>query len=140
MSRIPRRKSRKITVDGRSYRWLLKGGRSRYRGNSAACLTLIVQEDLEKPGDPIVADFVSMRITADMDEEYGPPHKAAFSPGDVAKAIRLALQAGWRPDVSTGKVFTFKTEFALSDYKFELPKDKPRPRDYFDKLLKEDFF
>jgi hypothetical protein len=102
-------------------------------------LTLVVQEDAEKPGDPIVADFVSMRLTADMDENYGPPHKATFSPGDVAKAIRKALQEGWEPSVSTGKVFVYKVDFSLSDYAFELPKEKPRPRDYFDKLL-GDFF
>lgn len=140
MSRIPHHKSRKITIDGKVYRWLLKGGHRRYKGNSHAVLTFIAQEEAERPGDPIVADFVSMRITPDMDDNYGPPHKATFSPGDAARVIKKAVKDGWLPSKSTGKVFVFKEEFLLTDYKFELPKVKPQPRTYFDKLLKDDIF
>jgi len=137
MSRIPKRKSRKIVVDGKPFRWILKGGRIRYLGDSYRAVDLIVQEEAGKPGDPMVALFVSIHLTEAMEEGYE-RHHAAFTPGDTAKAIKYALAHGWQPSVSTGHAFTPKGDLLLKDYTLHIPREPPKPRTFWDRLLGED--
>jgi hypothetical protein len=137
MSRIPKRKSRKIVIDGKPFRWILKGGRIRYRGDSHRSADLVVQEETDKPGDPLVSLFVSTHLTEALEEGYA-RHHASFTPGDVAKAIRYALAQGWQPSVSTGQVFSLKGSLALKDYALHEPRVPPKPRTFWDRLLEAD--
>ena len=139
MSRIPRRKSRKIVIGEKAYRWLIKPAHERYRGDAATFLTFVAQEDAERPGDPLVTDFTSNNCT-EMTLEGLASHKATFGPRDAATVIAKALAVGWLPSASKGKVFVLTEPLALKDYSLYIPKEKPKPRTFFDHLLGSDLF
>ena len=127
MSRLPKRKCRNIVIDGKRFRWML----NRRRG----VLHLVVQEEAERPGDPLVAAFEPiMPPSVDFDQFC----KGSFTPGDVAKVIRTSLGQGWNPSASSKQVFTPKGEIVLQDYKTHVPKEPPQPRTFWDKLLGTD--
>lgn len=77
---IPRKKSRRITVDGIVYRWRAQRN-SCYRGNTTG---FFVQID-EKPSTALIDVFWG---------EYG---YSSVTPELVEKAIRDALSRGWDP-------------------------------------------
>lgn len=69
MSRLPRKRSRTITIDGREFRWLLHG-RNRYLGRAPAVVTISIQEELEHPGITLQCMAVSVQ-NEEAEEECG---------------------------------------------------------------------
>lgn len=86
---IPRKNSRKIEVDGKNFRFLMKtapGGKSvelpdgTYQDQAETVTT--VQEDVERPGNVL---------------QFRSPYGVPVAPTDVADAIRKGIKMGWVP-------------------------------------------
>lgn len=96
MSRLPRKKSRPITVGDVSYRWMFRGY-TRLYGDAPKAATVTVQVEAEKPGPVLQASVVSKkRHDPDFDLDWW-PHRAALKPFDVQTLILAGLAAGWDP-------------------------------------------
>ncbi|WP_328427585.1 hypothetical protein [Streptomyces sp. NBC_00443] len=88
---LVRKGSRQIVVDGRVYRWRLRGRPTYFQGLAWSPCTFAV-EDVDTPGMTLV-------VTTDQ------PHPSnwigreaeAVLPSDVSAAVRLALSEGWTP-------------------------------------------
>ncbi len=119
MSRIPRTKSRSIVVGGRTFRWLTKGGKSRYRGDSNESITVIVQEEAERPGVPLRSTLLSKAWLANPDyaDDNAFGHKAAVTPADVRSLIEAGLASGWEPS-ARGTTFAFNGPLDLPAWTF----------------------
>ena len=115
MARIPRTKSRPLTIDETKYRWTVKGGRWRY-GGSNRTLRLIVQNKAEHPGDILTVYLTSKNWTQGNEEEWDFTHRAALTPGDVTAIVRIALKQGWKPEARTGKPFQLDIPMDLKEY------------------------
>ncbi len=107
MSRIPKKKSRRITVDGRLYRWLPQGGKGNIRGSSNPRIFLIAQAEAEKPGDALRVGLSSKLWDAhpEWDGQEDNCHmdfRFPLTPGEVATLIRHAVSAGWDPTKGSG--------------------------------------
>lgn len=120
MSRIPTKKSRHIVVDGKSYRWMLKG-KSRFMGSSAYALCLTVQEEVDRPGDVLQAVLVDNSGITDNDISNGvaSQRKASLTPADVIVVIQQAIRAGWVPNEHTGATYGVYGDLMLKDFKIE---------------------
>ena len=95
---LVRKHSRRIVVDGRAYRWQL---RSRPTYSRGLCWTpcAYAVEDYDLPGQMLI-------VTTDqphLRNWLGRPAEPVL-PGQVARAVRLAVQAGWDPS-SAGAPF-----------------------------------
>jgi len=99
MSRLPRKNSRTITIDGREFRWLLHG-RNRYIGRAPAVVTISIQEELEHPGMTLQCMAVSVQ-NEEAEEECGYCN-TSITPADIEKIIRAGLARGWDPTTGTG--------------------------------------
>ena len=99
MSRLPKKKSRPITVDGRKFRWLMSG-RNRYIGKAPVATTISIQEELEHPGQTLQCTAVSNELLEapyqSEVERYG-VCKTSIIPSDIEKIIRAGLARGWKP-------------------------------------------
>jgi len=99
VSRLPKKKSRPITVDGRKFRWLLSG-RNRYKGKAPVAVTISIQEDLEHPGQTLQCTALSNELFEapyqSEVERYG-VCKTSIIPSDIEKIIRAGLTRGWNP-------------------------------------------
>ncbi len=100
MSRLPRRKSRPITIDGRRYRWLLKVWYRKYIGEAPASCDISIQEVLPRPGQTLVAELFSKSFEGR--EWWQPVHKASVLPRDIERIIRTGLERGWTPGKGSG--------------------------------------
>lgn len=83
--------SRRIVMDGRAYRWRLRGRPSYGQALCETPCTYAV-EDYDRPGKTLV-------VTTDQPHSsnwFGRPAKPVL-PADVARAIRLAVEGGWDP-------------------------------------------
>ena len=122
MSRLPKKKSRPITVGDVKYRWMFKG-RNDYMGDAPLTARVIVQIDAEKPGpvlrallrskqldDPHASDFDGLRS-----------HKASLGPYDVKTLILEGLQQGWTPEGLKQTAFDLAGPVDAGDY--EVPSD-----------------
>lgn len=91
-------RGRPISVDGHSYLWRLCRAGGRLVGSSGKTATLVVQSS-EAHGALLRASLTSRKWTAEMDLDEGRQmeHHVSFSPADAAKAIRVAIAAGWKP-------------------------------------------
>jgi len=118
MSRIPRKKSRPIVVDGKTFRWMLKG-RSRYIGDTPRSLRLIVQEDEETPGRPLIIGLTSKHWTVDMTEGLE-SHRASVIPSNVVQIVRTSLESGWDPS-EKGAPFIPALELEFEDFVCDVP-------------------
>jgi hypothetical protein len=76
---LARRGSRRITVDGTDYRWVL---------SPDSGYVVLVVELLENPGQ---------RLEALSDMGWHDREPLSVTPGLVARVIRLALQQNWQP-------------------------------------------
>ena len=114
MSRIPKTKSRPITVNNRSFRWMLKG-KKRFSGNSAAVYQLTVQEDVEKPGGVLQITLTSRTVADGIEiDDNNPVHKATVYPSDVSVVIESAMKNGWDP--ASKEVFSKVSVKELQEY------------------------
>ena len=98
MSRLPKKKSRPITVDGRKFRWMLHG-RNRYLGRSPLSVTISIQEDIDKPGATLQCSAVSKEIenTPDYSHDEYQFCTSSIFPADIKKIIQTGLNLGWNP-------------------------------------------
>lgn len=94
---IPKKKSRRITVDGLDYRWLLTF--SRY-ASFFRSITIAV-ELIDSPGSKLVVYPVGVDHNyADYELDDAP-----FTPKVVEQFIRSAREAGWQPTSNSGTFF-----------------------------------
>lgn len=106
--RIP--KARKISVDNTAYRWMLKEARGRLLHASSGTARIIVQIDTEKPGDPFEAKLTSQLLKDNPEwsansDIYMVAFKTEIRPKHIEELIYHALKTGWRPTISTGRMF-----------------------------------
>lgn len=90
---MPRRKSRRLEVDGQRFLWRL-GHKTRYRGDAPLAMHVTLQRDELRPGR--VAQFLlrSKRIRGDEGDYL---HRATLGPGDARRLVLFALARGWDP-------------------------------------------
>ena len=90
MGRMPKKKSRRIVVDGRPFRWRLRGfeepGDNEWYSSSRSRSGIVsVQADCERPGR--VCQFGIHGKNGD-----------SVTPGSIELLIRHAMREGWDPD------------------------------------------
>ena len=100
MSRLPKKKSRSIIVDGRKFRWMLKG-KNDYEG-SPITIMLSIQEDLEKPGQTLQCMLKATEVLKSQDWDDYKYCKASIIPSDIEKVIKVGLAHGWTPAKGSG--------------------------------------
>lgn len=83
---IPKKKSRRIVVDGRKFLYLVKETRG-LEDHDHKLLCVTVQEDADRPG----------RVM-----QFWYPHGVAVEPSVVHEGIVTALSAGWDPEERGG--------------------------------------
>lgn len=86
---MPRKGSRKVTVDGKDYRYMVRTeGSVEWENHWGESLTkpshirTTVQEDTEAPGAVL---------------QWQWPYGAGVGPADIQSAVRIALERGWNP-------------------------------------------
>lgn len=117
---LPKKKSRRIQVGDRFFRWVLKGVRAPDEGaedfgnggSAFSITTLTVQEDIENPGRVMQAKLQSHDRGP---VYYGEALKAAITPKDVIRLISAALVRGWDPH-ERGGAFKLRGPLTLEDY------------------------
>ena len=118
---LPKKKSRRIQIEDRTFRWMLSGLRpltegSHEMGNGGSAFqtaTFTAQEDIENPGQVMQAVLQSQDRGP---EYYGEALKAAITPKDVKRLIFAALTRGWNPNGKNGGVFKIEGPMTLEDY------------------------
>lgn len=88
---LVRKGSRRIVVDGTSYRWRLRGRSTYFQGLAWAPCTFAV-EHADTPGMTLVVTTDQCHPSNWIGREADP-----ILPGRVAAAVRLALHQGWSP-------------------------------------------
>jgi hypothetical protein len=78
---LPKKKSRTVDVGKITYRYLIKTMRN--------VTTLIVQDDCDSPGNPLLINMDMIAINGG--KNYG------IGPGDVRKIVQKATEMGWVP-------------------------------------------
>lgn len=91
---MPRKGSRRITVDGTDYRWRLRGRPTYDQGLAASPATYAV-EHAERPGTTLVVATDQPHASNWVELKAKP-----VRPADVGAAVRLALRHGWNPTAS----------------------------------------
>ena len=88
---LPRKGSRKIVVDERGYRWVIRMKPAAGEATGEANLRAIVELD-EAPASVLLIDFSCPRAGGRSNNEF-----VEVGPRHIAKAIREAIADGWRP-------------------------------------------
>ncbi|MBZ3903465.1 hypothetical protein [Streptomyces griseiscabiei] len=88
---LVRKGSRRIVVDGTAYRWRLRGRPTYCQGLAWSPCTFAV-EHADTPGMTLVVTTNQPHPSNWFGREA-----TAVLPSDVARAIQLALRAGWTP-------------------------------------------
>ena len=88
---IPKRGSKRIEIDGKPYRYLVKETHVPDHKDQKE-LSVVVQEDVDKPGAPL-------RFRA----SYGMPVTATV----IVETVRQAQTKGWKPE-ARGSAFDFE--------------------------------
>ncbi|KAF5994572.1 hypothetical protein ACIQWL_18120 [Streptomyces mirabilis] len=88
---LVRKGSRRIVVDGRAYRWRLRGRPTYSEGLAWSPCTFAV-EHADNPGTTLVVTTNQPHPSNWIGREAEP-----VLPSGVAAAVRLALRAGWTP-------------------------------------------
>lgn len=88
---LVRKGSRRIVVDGRAYRWRLRGRPTYSEGLAWSPCTFVV-EHADNPGTTLVVTTNQPHPSNWIGREAEP-----VLPSGVAAAVRLALRAGWTP-------------------------------------------
>ena len=86
---LVRKGTRRITVDGTTYRWRIGKDRTCAPGQqSGGVPTAFVVEGADAPGNPLVVTLSPARVQAEPEP---------VTPARVATAVRSALAEGWCP-------------------------------------------
>lgn len=99
MSRIPKKRSRPIVVDGIKYRWMIKGS-NKYIGRAPASVSISIQEEMDKPGQTLSCHAISHE--ADEAEEECGYCSTSILPSDISLIIKAGLKRGWTPGEGSG--------------------------------------
>tara|TARA_R100001244_G_scaffold15162_4_gene16888 strand:+ start:16919 stop:17314 length:396 start_codon:yes stop_codon:yes gene_type:complete len=86
---IPKKGSRKIEVDGISYRWLIRSKPTYSQANEWSNLKAVV-ELLEKPASKLSIDF-----TVPRSDSWLTDSKVSISPKDISACIIKSIKLGW---------------------------------------------
>jgi len=89
---LVRKGSRRITVDGTDYRWVIRRRPSYGQSLGQSPLTFAV-EDADESGQVLLVTTRYSRPDNCMRHDPGPP----VTPAVVANAVRRARRAGWQP-------------------------------------------
>ncbi|WP_171166438.1 hypothetical protein [Streptomyces sp. I05A-00742] len=89
---MPRKGSRRITVDGIAYRWRVRHRPTYDQAVAGAPLTYAV-EQAESPGTTLVVTAEGTRP----DGWFGAP-SVVVTPSTVAEVVRTARSRGWTPE------------------------------------------
>jgi hypothetical protein len=102
MSRLPKKKSRSIIIDGRKFRWILSGKNP--QGGSPVIINLSIQEDLEKPGQTLQCVLKATKTFKAQDYHFDEYEycSASVIPSDIEKVIKVGLASGWTPAKGSG--------------------------------------
>ena len=113
LDRMAMAHSRKITVDGTTYEWKVRGGR--YTSESSPHIKLTVRS----PASAFLqVDLQAKRLRDDYgDGDVACMDEARLPPSDVASVIRWATSLGWDPTKKTGRPFVPQGQVDLIDYK-----------------------
>jgi hypothetical protein len=84
---LPKKNSRAIKIGDKGYRYLIKSGRT---SDGEPTANLFVQEDCDKPGNPLSVSLFNIMIN-DMSSNLG------IGPGDVVQIIQRSIDNGWNP-------------------------------------------
>jgi len=95
---LPRKGSRRITVDGVTYRWQLRGRPTYSQGLCWSPCTYAV-ECLEHPGATLVVKTNQVHPANFLGQQ-----SVTILPSDVARSIRFAVERGWHAE-SPGSPF-----------------------------------
>ena len=93
---IPKKGSRKITVDGTTYRWTIRRKPSYGQAIDESNLTAAV-ELYESPGTTLIVTFPFTRP-----DSWLTPGNKSVTPSDIKHSIIEALRKGWEPEVNGG--------------------------------------
>ena len=103
---------RKIVVRDLAFRWKFKPDSTpRYLGDSPCHAHVAVQEDVERPGRPMVA---RLRTRESYNYDGMVDNKFTVAPSDVRQLIEHCLDLGWEP--SARKQFNCPEGVELADY------------------------
>ena len=103
---IPKRGSRKITVDGTEYRWSIRRKPSYGQAIEESGLTAAV-ELFDNPGATLVLTFPSNRP-----DSWITPGGPSITPSIMARCIRRSIENGWD---AAAPGATFNMEIAAED-------------------------
>lgn len=119
---------RNITVENIRYQWKVSG-RSRYRGEPPAELTLTVRS----PAGAFCQTRVHAKHAGDYGDDLHVAPTCAVYPWDVARVIQAAVAAGWNPREQTRQPFRLQAPLDLRDYRSGGTNfsEKPRQRHLF---------
>ena len=101
---IPKKGSRKITVAGNDYRWLIRKKPTYLQAISTELGFTAVVESYDSPGITLVVSFPFTRP-----DSWISPSKESVTPSDIEKAILKAISMGWEP-AETGDAFHLDLE------------------------------
>lgn len=88
---LPKKGSRRITVEGRAFRWSIRPKPTYAQGAFASPMAFAV-EAAERPGRALHVKLALPRPDNWLEQTTSP-----VTPSDVEKFIRRALAAGWNP-------------------------------------------
>ena len=109
---LPKKKSRRIEIEDRAFRWTL-GNHYMVPGGAPDVTTFLAHEDIKDHGATLQAKLiVHDRGPAMPDEDL----KAAVTPKDAKKLILAALARGWNPNGHEKGTFKLEGPMALEDY------------------------
>lgn len=111
---LPKKKSRRIDIQGRTFRWALGNHYKILPGAAPDVTTFLAHEDIKGHGATLQAKLMVEDRGPEMEDE---PLNAAVTPKDAKKLILAALTRGWDPNGhDKGSVFKLQGPMALEDY------------------------
>ena len=101
---IPKKGSRKISVDGHAYRWSIRKKPTYSQSISVGFDFTAAVELYDSPGATLVISFPYTRP-----DSWILPSNESITPSDIEKAIVMALNNGWTP-AKAGRTFHLEYE------------------------------
>lgn len=99
---LPKRGSRRVEVDGRAYRWLIRKAPTYSQGVYMEPMTVAVQAEDGR-------GVLHVDLAVSRPDNWIDPHQTAVTPHVVRLIVRAAQDAGWRPEADG----TFEFRFPL---------------------------
>jgi len=110
---LPRKKSRRIEIEDRAFRWALGNHHKTLPGAAPDVVWFLAHEDIKDHGATLQAKLMVHDRGPEMPDE---DLKAAVTPKDAKKLILSALTQGWDPNGKQKGTFKLEGPMALEDY------------------------